>query len=82
MLYVNVCINVHGAGTTPQTAAARPGGLELARNYRNPSKIKVALRGSRTERRLDLILRQRETKQNETDMAPALGGSETARCTQ
>lgn len=38
-------INLHRAITTNQAATARAGNPEAGRNYRNPSKIKRALRG-------------------------------------
>lgn len=74
-LYANVCINVHVAITTTQTAAAKLQSQGLGRNFRNPSKVKVAVRGSPAERWLDLPIQQRETKQNKMNRpGPCPGG--------
>lgn len=63
-LYASTCRNVHIAITTTAAAAARSGSQETGKNYRNPSKIKVALQGHPLKDGL-LTLQQLKQKQKQ-----------------
>ena len=74
-LYASTCRNVHIAITTTPAAAARSGSQGTGKNYRNPSKIKVALQGHPLK---DCLFNSTAIKtKTETEMAPVLRGLES-----